>query len=87
MRVGADAVGARVTLRVAGRAIARTIDRGTSYLSSSEAVAHFGIAASDARPEDAVLEVRWPDGGVPELFDVERFDTRVVVTRGEGRSP
>jgi hypothetical protein len=60
--------GAVVTVRLAdGRELRREVHAGSSYLSSEDPRAHFGLAA-----ETTVAEVRvaWPDGGSTVVPDV-----------------
>jgi hypothetical protein len=56
-----DALGARIVAQVEARTLARSIDGGGSYLSSSEPRLHLGLGASR---EVAPLEIHWPDGQV-----------------------
>ncbi len=76
-----DAIGARVTLVAGTQRRSRSISSGFSYLSSSPAVAHFGVAAGVVPQE---LEVRWPDGSL-EWFGVDGLDRSMTVVRGAGR--
>ena len=78
-----DAVGAIVTLHASDRRWVRPILSGSSYLSSSEPVAHFGLGAADRVDR---VEVVWPDGS-RESFDPPATDRRVVLVQGEGRRP
>jgi len=76
-----DAVGALVTVGACGRSFTRLIGANHSYLSSSDARAHFGLGTCEAVEE---IEVRWPSG------DIERFGGGpsgrfVVVERGTGQ--
>ena len=56
-----DAVGARVTARIGGRTIVRTIDGGGSYISASDRRVHLGLGRAQEIDE---LQVRWPAGRV-----------------------
>jgi hypothetical protein len=58
----------------------RTLRRGGSYLSSSEAAVHFGLGGADAV---AGVEVVWP-GGEVERFPGGPGDRALVLTRGGG---
>jgi hypothetical protein len=78
-----DAIGARVTLVTKSARYSRTISAGFSYLSSSAALAHFGLPRESAAER---VEVRWPDGR-EEWFPVEGLDRRLTLERGSGRSP
>ena len=80
-RLGRPAIGARVTLETARGRQLRTITRGFSYLSSSEPVAHFGLAAGD-RPQ--ALLVRWPDGMLERFAASEADGATVLLLRGSG---
>ena len=54
-----DAIGARVSVQVAGRTLVDEVRSGSSYNSSNELRLHFGLA--DAGKVENVL-VRWPNG-------------------------
>ncbi|HEV2471719.1 MAG TPA: CRTAC1 family protein, partial [Chthonomonadales bacterium] len=58
---GADAIGARITLRAGGHLCVSEVKAGGSYLSSDAPQVHFG--AGKASVAD-LLEVRWPGGKV-----------------------
>jgi hypothetical protein len=77
-----DAFSAQVTLRTESRALTSYILPGTSYLSSSEPIAHFGLGTIDAV---AAIEVHWPDGS-REKFPGSAANRRVTVYQGEGVS-
>ena len=77
---GADAIGATVTVTAGARRQVRHVARDGSYLSSSDADAHFGLG--DAAPPVEV-RVRWADGAV-ERFEAADVDRRIVVVRGAG---
>lgn len=62
-----DALGARVLLKAAGRQQTRSISRNRSYLSQTEAVAHFGLGAATTVE---LIELQWPDGSRQTLRDV-----------------
>ena len=72
----------RLKLARADRGWVRNIYPGSSYLSSIDARAHFGLGSVD---EIESLEVLWPDG-LRETFKVECLDCAIVVQRGEGVS-
>ncbi|MDP6539515.1 MAG: CRTAC1 family protein [Planctomycetota bacterium] len=79
--LGRDALGARVAVVLAdGTRRERTLRRGGSYLSSSEAAVHFGLGGADAV---AGVEVVWP-GGEVERFPGGPGDRALVLTRGGG---
>jgi hypothetical protein len=75
-----DMIGATVTVHVGTTKLYRTITAGGSYLSSSEAVAHFGLG--EATKFDSIV-VRWP-GGTRETFPGGAADRRVELLRGSG---
>ncbi len=75
-----DAIGATVTLHAGSVKLLRTITAGGSYLSSSEAIAHFGLGNA-ARVDSLV--VRWSDGS-REVFPGGAPDRRVELVRGGG---
>ena len=77
-----DALGAQVTLRTESHALTSYILPGTSYLSSSEPSAHFGLGTIAAV---AAIEVRWTDGN-REKFPGTAANRRVTVYQGAGVS-
>ncbi|MCH8045368.1 MAG: ASPIC/UnbV domain-containing protein [Planctomycetes bacterium] len=79
-----DAIGARVTLQLAGessRRMIQTLRAGDSYLSQSSKTMHFGLG--DAQ-HVRTLEVRWPDGKIEKFLNVE-VDRRYRIVQGSGR--
>ena len=54
-----DAIGARLTAKVGGRRLIRTVNGGGSYLSAGDPRVHFGLG--EAKVVD-LLEIRWPSG-------------------------
>ncbi len=76
-----NGIGARIGLRFEdGSTVWRRLSRDGSYLSSNEAVAHFGL------PDGTVptsLEVLWPDG-LRERFSAPVLGTSVTLHKGEG---
>lgn len=79
---GRDAVGARVSVEVGARRLERFILSGTSYGSTGDFRAHFGLGEADRI--DA-LSVTWPDGR-RERFEGGPADRVVTVRQGGGRS-
>ena len=77
-----DALGAQVTLRTESHTLTSYILPGTSYLSSSEPRAHFGLGTIAAV---AAIEVRWTDGN-REKFPGTAANRRVTVYQGAGVS-
>ncbi len=76
-----DALGSEVELSANGRVQRRMIQPSQGYLSSSEAVARFGVGALPAG--DATVVVRWP-GGARESF-MGPWNGLLVVRRGAGK--
>ncbi|MFN0006378.1 MAG: CRTAC1 family protein [Planctomycetota bacterium] len=76
-----DALGARVVVAAGGRRFLRPIESSSSYLTSRDPRAHFGLG-----PVAAVesVEIAWPDG-MRESFAVGCVDCAVELRRGEGR--
>lgn len=56
-----EAVGARITIRSAGRSQIRELRAGSNFVSQDPIEAHFGLGDADVVE---TLEVRWPDGSV-----------------------
>ncbi len=78
-----DALGAVVTVTAGGRTLTRTIIAASSYASSCQPIAHFGLG--DVTGVDRIT-VRWPDGS-EERFDGVPFDRHIELHRGAGASP
>ena len=74
-------IGALVEVDAAGRTQHRRIRCASSFLSSSPARAHFGLAAS-AR---ARVRVTWPDGEVGPWMDADA-DSFVDIDRESGQA-
>ncbi|MCZ6815866.1 MAG: CRTAC1 family protein [Planctomycetota bacterium] len=79
-KLNRDSIGASITVICGDRRMVRTISAGSSYLSCSDASAHFGLGP--ARRIDRII-VRWPDG-VREFFTGIDLDRVVVLQRGSG---
>lgn len=63
------AVGARIVAQAAGRTYARSVSAGgTNHASGGPPEVHFGLGGIDAVD---TLEVRWPDGAVSWIHDVQ----------------
>jgi hypothetical protein len=77
---GRDAYGAEVTVTAGRRRWTRLVNPGSSYLSSNDPRAHFGLGA--AKRVDA-FEVLWPDGS-RERFAGRAADRVVVLRKGQG---
>jgi len=77
------AYGALVTVTAGERRWQRLVNPGSSYLSSHDPRAHFGLGAADKLDR---IEVRWPDGA-NETFPGGAADRIVQLRRGEGSTP
>ncbi len=75
-----DGVGAVVSLKAAGQTQMRRIRAGSSYASSSEIAARFGLGPSTTVDE---LRVRWPTGE-EETYSVPGVDRLIRVEEGKG---
>lgn len=71
-----DAVGARLILEADGRQQVREVHAGSSYLSSSSLVQHFGLG--EATSVDS-LEVRWPSGRRTRLADLDVDEQLILI--------
>jgi hypothetical protein len=78
---GRDAYGATVRVRGGGRSWLRLVHSSSSYLSSNDPRAHFGLGSVDQVDE---IEVLWPDG-TTERFAGCRADQRIVLAKGAGK--
>jgi hypothetical protein len=79
-----DGIGAVISLAAGGQPARRQMRRirsGSSYASSSQLAAHFGLGRS---PRVDELRVRWPTGK-EETFAVPGADRAVTVVEGKGR--
>ena len=74
------ALGAEVTLRTESRTLTGYVLPGSSYLSSSEPIVHFGLGTIN---EIQAIEVRWQDGN-RERFPGTPANRRVKVYQGKG---
>ena len=63
---GRDAIGAQVTMKVAGRTIRRDVRAAYSYLASNDPRVHVGLGAETTARE---VTVRWPDGKTQSFGD------------------
>lgn len=59
-----EGIGARIEVVSGGKRQVREVTRGGSYLSGSDAAAHFGLGAAERCD---VVEVLWPSGGSSRL--------------------
>jgi hypothetical protein len=78
---GRDAYGAAVTVRAGVRQWVRYIQPGSSYLSSNDPRAHFGLGTCER--VDAI-RVAWPDGTL-EDFPGGPVDRRLTLRQGDGK--
>ncbi|MCG8462807.1 MAG: CRTAC1 family protein [Holophagales bacterium] len=81
-RLGRRALGARVEVKAGGSTQVRTVQGAMSYLSSSDARAHFGFGPG-LEGETAEVKIRWPDG-LEETFPRVALGTAVALERGKG---
>jgi hypothetical protein len=79
VRSNRDGIGARVTIAAAGRTQVREVKSGASYLGQHDLRVYVGLG--DARRVER-MDVRWPDGKVDTLRDLE---VNQIVTVAEGR--
>jgi enediyne biosynthesis protein E4 len=75
-----DGIGAAVRVVAGSDEQLKTLSSGSSYLSSSELVLTFGLAAH--RQADAI-EIRWPSGQADHLANVAA-DQIIIVKEGQG---
>lgn len=75
-RSNRDGIGARLVLRAGGREQIREIHSGTSFLSQSSLVAHFGLGQS--RTVDQLV-IKWPSGVVQDLTNLP-VDREITAT-------
>ena len=73
-----DAVGARLTLEAGGKRQVREVHTGSSYLSASSLVQHFGLANAETID---TLEIRWPSGRITRLTDLGA-DKQLMLVEG-----
>ncbi len=78
---GRDAYGAEITLEAGGKSFRRWCNPASSYASSNDPRAHFGLG--DAKQIASII-VRWPDGAT-EDFPAAAVDHEIVLRRGEGK--
>jgi hypothetical protein len=74
-----DAIGARVTVTVAGRTQIDEVRSADSFVSSSDVRLHFGLG--DAATVDKV-QIRWPDGSSEQRLALA-VDREHVIRQGE----
>jgi hypothetical protein len=79
-RLNRDALGARVTLLMGNRRVARSVATSFGYLASHSPWVHFGVG--EIRTIDRI-EVLWPDGS-EELFPGGATDRAITLNRGSG---
>ena len=81
-RSNRDGIGARVTLVSKGRRQVAERHAGSSYLSTSQGILHFGLGAD---PSDISAIVRWPSG-LTETFPGLVPDRAATLVEGSGKS-
>jgi enediyne biosynthesis protein E4 len=74
-----SAIGARVTVRYAGRTQAQEVTAQSSFYSANDRRLHFGLGTATA----ADLTIRWPNGGMEEIRSVPA-NQLVVIREGAG---
>ena len=75
-----DALGAQVTLRTESRTLTGYVLPGSSYLSSSDPIVHFGLGTIN---KIQAIEVHWQDGS-RERFPGTTANRRVKIYQGKG---
>ncbi|HZZ80720.1 MAG TPA: ASPIC/UnbV domain-containing protein, partial [Gemmataceae bacterium] len=70
-----------ITIKAGARTWVRLIQPGSSYLSSNDARAHFGLGTIDNIDS---IRVTWPDGTV-EDFPGGATDRRLMLQKGQGK--
>jgi hypothetical protein len=75
-----DAYGATITVTAGEKKWSRLVQPGSSYLSSNDPRAHFGLGTTDRIDS---IRVAWPDG-TTEQFAGGLADRRIVLRKGEG---
>ncbi len=75
-----DALGAQVTLRTESRTLTGYVLPGSSYLSSSDPIMHFGLGAIN---KIQAIDVHWQDGS-RERFPGTTANRRVKIYQGKG---
>ena len=71
------AIGAELTLKTSDATMTRDVRSGSGYLSGDPSRSHFGIPAGASTQS---LEIRWPDGVLSTLRDLQP-NTLLMVTR------
>jgi hypothetical protein len=77
--VGADAIGAVLTVRFGDRTLTRAVRSAYSYLAASDLAVHIGLGVA----REAEVVVRWPDG-LSESFGVLSANRDWNLRRGTG---
>lgn len=71
-----DALGARLTLESGGKRQIREVGPAGSFLSSNDGRVHFGLGENTTVE---LVRIRWPKGGVQELFDLGTDRYHIIV--------
>ncbi len=82
LRSTRDAIGARISVKLAGRTLVDEVRSGSSFISNNDMRVHFGLGT--ATKIDAV-EIRWPSGQV-ETFPKISIDKIIALKEGGGVS-
>jgi hypothetical protein len=72
----ASGIGAKVTINSGDKSLSTVVRSGSSYLSASDLVAHFGLGSASLVKS---VEIKWPSGKVQRMNDIPA-DRAVVVT-------
>jgi len=75
-----DGIGARLKLFINGKILVRNVKAGSSYLAQNDLRVHFGLG--EARRAER-LEVRWPNGAVDAIENVQAGQI-LTVREGSG---
>lgn len=82
MKGSRDAIGAFLKVTTNNGIQSRTLQPGTSYMSSNASEVYFAFGAGISAIE---IQVLWPDGSMhPEIFEVNKLNRHVVLSRGKG---
>jgi hypothetical protein len=75
-----DAIGAKITVEVAGKRLVRFVAPGYSYLCSNDPRVHFGLGSHIQFDR---IEIQWP-GGPGEVFGGGKADQILTLRKGHG---
>ena len=77
------AIGAELTLKTSNGTMTRDVRSGSGYLSGDPSRTHFGVPAGASTQS---LEIRWPDGVLATVRDLQ-LNTLLTVTREDTVRP